>query len=429
MNSTQRNRQASSSEWMRLALIVLVAASSAGAHEKDKPAPAAKNAAPSAHNPSAHSSGKSQGNNTPGGHHVEERHGTPTAKTVRPETELHPRPEGRVHETRSHEPEARHDRDGRRPEHRVLAENHPVNRYTQRPYSFRGHEFVQRTYYAHGVAYNRVYRPYFYRGVTFHVYAPLRFYSPGFYAWAYTPWVTPVYYRWGWSGSPWFGFYSDYFAPYPYYRSPTLWLTDYMIASALQEAYQDRLAASAVAQADYQNTSAGAVALTPQVKQAIADEVQRQLAQERAEGQNAAQNNIADFSGPPPILADNRPHVFVVSDRLTVNAGDRQCVIAQGDVLRLNPAPAPDPAFAQVQVLAAKGEDCRTGSIVSVRLADLQEMQNHMRETLEEGLGQLKDSQGQGGLPAISPALLSQAPAPYASNLPPADPAAVQRLK
>jgi len=64
-----------------------------------------------------------------------------------------------------------------------------------------------------------------------------------------------------------------------------------------------------------------------------------------------------------------------------------------------------------------------------VQLADLQEMQNRMRETLDEGLGSLKDHQGQGGLPAISPALLSQAPAPYASNMPPADPSAAEQLK
>ena len=49
--------------------------------------------------------------------------------------------------------------------------------------------------------------------------------------------------------------------------------------------------------------------MTPDVKQAIADEVRRQLDLERSEGpsQNAAYGDVL------PMFADNARHVFVVS--------------------------------------------------------------------------------------------------------------------
>ena len=92
------------------------------------------------------------------------------------------------------------------------------------------------------------------------------------------------------------------------------------------------------------------------------------------------------------LLADNNPHVFVVSSSLIANAGGQECALTQGDVLQLNPAPASDPSFANVQVLASKGQDCPAGNLVPVQLTDLQEMQNHMRETLDQGLGGLPTS-------------------------------------
>jgi hypothetical protein len=36
-----------------------------------------------------------------------------------------------------------------------------------------------------------------------------------------------------------------------------------------------------------------------------------------------------------------------------------------------------------------------------VQITDLQEMQNHMRETIDAGMGELKTKQGSGGLPAM----------------------------
>src|SRR5262249_917858 len=57
------------------------------------------------------------------------------------------------------------------------------------------------------------------------------------------------------------------------------------------------------------------------------------------------------------------------------------------------------------------------------QLQDVLDMQNHMRETLDKGLGELQFRQGQGGLPAM-PADARALPvdAPFASAAPPPDP-------
>jgi hypothetical protein len=58
-----------------------------------------------------------------------------------------------------------------------------------------------------------------------------------------------------------------------------------------------------------------------------------------------------------------------------------------------------------------------------VAFADLQEMQNHMRETIDQGLGELQQKQGTGGLPALPPsAATPPTQAGFATVAPPPDP-------
>jgi len=287
--------------------------------------------------------------------------------------------------------------------------------YAQRPLMVRNQAFVQRTYYSHGQAYARVYRPYTFRGVVLNMYTPVRFYRPAFYSYAYSPWITPVSYSWGWAGNPWFGFYGGYFSPYRVYAGPAFWLTDYMFAMTLQEAYQERLDAG-LQGGGY--APGGPVGLTPDVKQAVADEVHRQLDMEAAEGQSMASNGGAgDVMA--PVFSDNLPHVFVVSSALMVDDRGPGCPVSEGDVLQLRPGSS-NGATADTVVLASKGTDCRRGSVVSVQLQDLQEMQNHMRETVDQGLAELQSRQGRGGLPPL-PAAAAAPPvaSPIAASVQP----------
>jgi hypothetical protein len=65
--------------------------------------------------------------------------------------------------------------------------------------------------------------------------------------------------------------------------------------------------------------------------------------------------------------------------------------------------------------------------VVSVSLQDLQEMQNHMQATIDQGLGTLQTQQGQGGLPPVPAQNLGASNAPYAASIQP-DPNAAAEL-
>jgi hypothetical protein len=298
--------------------------------------------------------------------------------------------------------------------------------YVERGYNFHGHDFARRSYFYHGRAYDRFYRGYYYRGVYVNVYAPGFYYAPAFYGWAYNPWAAPITFGWGWAGNPWYGFYGSYFAPYPVYPSAAFWLTDYIISENLQAAYAARQAAAE--QAGDPPPAGGPPALTPEVKQMIADEVKGQLALENQEaGQNASNQDVdPGSSGVARLLSDGHPHVFVAGGSLdVVNASSGQeCAISDGDALQLQSAPPADATAATLVVLSSKGsQECPKSSSVTVQLSDLQEMQNHMRETIDQGLQDLQAKQGKGGLPPVPPSAQAKpAEAQYAAVAPPPEP-------
>jgi hypothetical protein len=294
--------------------------------------------------------------------------------------------------------------------------------YIQRPFLVRGTAFEQRTYVEHGVVSIRVYRPYVYGGVTYHVYQPNRYYRPSYYVWVGNPWARPVYYPWAWAGRPWYGPYRRYYAPYPFYTSPIFWLTDFMIATTLEDAYQARLDNAAAVPPPYDNGAA----LTPEVKQAIADEVRLQVEQERAEQQAADQGYAQPASAPPPLFSNNSSRIFLVSGSVPAYRNGMECYLNEGDVLQLNGAPPPGSAYAMVRVLASRTPGCPRDSMVSVSLLDLQEMQNHMRASIDAGLGDLQAQQGQGGLPPQPPQNLGAADAPFVAGIQPEPDAAGQ---
>jgi hypothetical protein len=294
--------------------------------------------------------------------------------------------------------------------------------YVQHPYSYHGHEYARRSYYYHGAYYHNYYGRYGYRGMYVNPYYPSYYYRPAFYGWAYNPWATPVAYGWGWGGSPWLGFYGGFFTPYPVYASPALWLTDYMIANSLQAAYQQRQEAQQGQAAALSNPTP----LTPDTKNLIAEEVRRQIALENSEAQagSTAEPDPAS-SSIQRVLTDGIQHVFVAGQDIDVVDGSgAECAISQGDALQLAAQNAPDATSVNMVVLASKGgRECPRGDSVAVSLEELQDMQNHMRETIDQGMADLQKKQGQGGLPAL-PASASAPPTEsvMALNAPPPPP-------
>ena len=301
-----------------------------------------------------------------------------------------------------------------RPGGRVVVAGAPGHGYVQRPVVIHNTTIVKRTYIYNGVPQARIYRPRVYNGISLAIYTPVRYYRPTFYAYAYNPWARPISYSWGWGGSPWYGYYGGYFTPYPVYASPSLWLTDYMIAATLEAAYQERMASGSASGSMYQDAGQSAP-MTPEVKQAIADEVRRQIDLERAAGRDPNAPGGQDAN----IFADNAPHVFVVNASLAVNSDAGECTIAEGDVLRMNGPPPPNSPSADLIVLSSRGRDCRRGSIVSVALQDLQEMYNQMLATIDRGMGDLQAKQGQGGLPTLPQGSAGTIDTPYAQEAQP----------
>ena len=160
-----------------------------------------------------------------------------------------------------------------------------------------------------------------------------------------------------------------------------------------------------------QQAPEGAAALTPDVKQMIADEVKAQIALTNDEAKQIAANQDVDpgSSGIARLLADNKPHVFVAAGALdVVDSSGAECALSDGDVLKLMAPPGPSATDANLMVLSSKGGlECRKSTVVTVALTDLQDMQNHMRETIDQGLQELQEKQGQGGLPAAPPSAMA----------------------
>jgi hypothetical protein len=308
--------------------------------------------------------------------------------------------------------------------------------YVQRSYmTVGGHSYYSRTYYSHGSYHTAVYRGYYWHGHAYYGFHAGFWFHPGFYAWGYHPWGAPVYWGvglWGWGGAPWWGFYGGWFTPYPYYAAPAYWLTDYVVAAELQSAYAARQEAYADAAAasygDGGGTAAPAagasstVTLSPEVKEAIADEVKAQLAAQQTQapqsGTTDAQAGASASDNPPvqsgdaqaapapanapeevPPALDPARRTFVVDSNLTVTANGQECGLTGGDVLtRLTDTPDAD-NMVSASVSASKKTDCTAGLTVSVKVDDLQEMQNHFDEQLNNGLSDLAKKQGTDGMP------------------------------
>ena len=258
--------------------------------------------------------------------------------------------------------------------------------------------YISRTYVVGGRSYAHVYREYSYHGVSYYHYVPGVYYGPRFYGWAVSPWAVPVRYSWFGFGvsAPWFGYYSGYFTPYSVYRSPDLWLTDYLLAENLRLAYEAQQAGNEDQAPPPQADAQPGAALTPEMKQLIADEVRQQIAAERAAALNpttsASERPIGDQV--PPALTQR---FFVVSSNLDITTADGQaCSLTPGDVIERRGKTVAADGGVSVDVVSSKPGDCAADASAAVQLADLQEMHNQFREQIDSGLKMLAENQAKG---------------------------------
>jgi hypothetical protein len=220
---------------------------------------------------------------------------------------------------------------------------------------------------------------------------------------------------WGWGG-PWWGFYGGWWTPYPVYAAPYFWLTDYLIAANLQAAYAARTEEPAdagttdtgSADASASTTTSTAVTLTPEVKQAIAEEVKAQLAAQQAQAAAGATTAAASSTTAsattttaPPAALDPAKRTFVVDTAVSAVASDgTECGLTSGDVVtRLTDTPDATDNTVNASISASKKGDCAAGATVAVKVDDLQEMYNHFQDQLATGLGEMAKKQGTNGMP------------------------------
>jgi hypothetical protein len=352
----------------------------------------------------------------PGEQHIPERQVVKTHDGG----EIHRTPSGAIREVHTpsgaiihHEPGGERRVEIVRPGGRVIVANGTGRSgFIQRPLVSHGHTFVQRTYVVNGAPRAALYRPWSHEGRDYAVFMPHHYYHPTFYVWVRTPWERPVAYNWGWRARPWYGYYGGYFTPYPSYSSPAFWLTDFLIAATLEGAYlAQNTGSTALPPANM--ASAG---MSPEVKDAIAQEVGRQM--ERAKTEQAYAQGGAPPSAPPPIFAADGPRIFLVSTGVLAYSGNQECPLTEGNVLKLVHTPAPGAEWADVQVLATRGSSCPVGSYVSIRTTDLQEMENSLEASMEQGLNKLQSDQG-GVIPAMPAQAVGTVNAPYANDLVP----------
>jgi hypothetical protein len=289
--------------------------------------------------------------------------------------------------------------------------------YVQHPYTFGGRPYSNRTFYMNGKTYHQVYRPYRYAGTTLDVYAPTRVYEPAMYQWATTRFNAPQPYNWGYTNGaapPWYSYNKGYFTPDSSYSSPSSWLADFVLGASLALAY-------AAAPPSSPTPPANAAPVTPEVKQKLAQEVDRQVREESVEAQATVQNRDIPAGSGSVVqeLGDRQPHVLVVaSDLDLVDPSGRRCMVSEGDVVQVVSPPQPSSGTAQAVVLSSKGGvECERAAQVDIAVADLQEMQNHMRETIDQGLATTNAAKQ---AKSMTPA--------YAAAAPPADPDASREL-
>jgi hypothetical protein len=297
-----------------------------------------------------------------------------------------------------------------RPDHsRVYASSRGLQ-YVQHPYVFQGHSYDHRTFVVNGQVFHRMYRPYTYRGTTLDVYASTRYYAPNMYQWVNTRSSTPQNFAWPYTSNPpaWYGHYRGYFTPDSSYSTPLAWLADYVLAASLMGSYKMESAGAQPAPPD------SSAPITPEVKKMLADEVGRQVQQESVEAQQVSQNREPPAAASSVVqeLQDKQPHVFVVAADLDlVDPSGRRCMVSEGDVVQVVSEPKSDGAAVDAVVMASKGGvECERSVKVEIALNDVQEMQNHMRDTIDQGMA---DTNAGKQAAKVTPA--------FAASPPPAD--------
>ncbi len=172
----------------------------------------------------------------------------------------------------------------------------------------------------------------------------------------------------------------------------SLWTTDPLIAANLETVYGAYMLGG--------GAPSGNAQLSPDVKQALSDEMKYEIGAEKdaaAAGQNASSGGGDQV---PPAL-DPKIRIFVVSTNEDLTTLDgTECSLTPGDVIHRDTDTPDDDNMVNATVKASRKDECAVGATVAISADDVQEMHNQLRIQMDAGLKELADKQGKNGLPA-----------------------------
>jgi hypothetical protein len=309
----------------------------------------------------------------------------------------------------------------RRPDGKILVGTGPHSGYLEDTFSTGGVSYLRRSYLAGHSRSVRIYRAYDDRGQRSYRYIPARRYSTEFYTWTRMPWFPPVIYKWFPNPPRWLNAYDHYYTTQLANLNVRDWITDYIFIGIFDDA----------SEMDGEDSGSGANApssqdsgdgdpvyadadspVTPELRQAIADEVQEQLNEEAAEtdasDQGPQEPNPAEEWTPSRYFVAENPIQAATEDGHT-------CLLDAGNVLRFESAPS-WPPHAKLTVVASRRSDCPVDAKVNLPLDQLEEMENSIRARLADGLQTLYTQQNQNGLPAMPDSVTPVPQALYAAS-------------
>jgi len=197
--------------------------------------------------------------------------------------------------------------------------------------------------------------------------------------------------------------------------SPSMWqrLTDFIRSLMGQTPAESASPSPKTAVTVPASVAASAAPITDVVKNKVAEEVQTQIDEEAREASGNGRN-VEPKAGTGGVVEElSRPsqHVFVVaSDIDLVDDNGRRCMISEGDVVQILSAADVESGTAPGVVLSSKGGvECTQSAKVDISVGDLQEMQNHMRATIDQGLANTPKGAAE---PTVTPAFAGAAPPP-----------------
>lgn len=213
--------------------------------------------------------------------------------------------------------------------------------------------------------------------------------------------IRPYRYAWHWNPR-WYGRGLYYFPVYATYPAPDYWVTDWMVASYLSDAYWTE---PTITEAGPDRTM-----ISDELKEDLRVQVVNTIDEEESAAVQPEETTADVKSDQPggepvkPITSDlanalkNPKYIYPVSETLSATIdGDetRGVTVSCGDLLKLEPGQgdfdnATENDLVKMRVMTSKGQkgDAKAGDLIRVPLKYLQDFDSEFRSRIDQGLAE-----------------------------------------